>query len=70
MSLTSLSDPNLTGTVFTVPAMSSTYTSTTSSPWSAGAEPEMVKAWMGAVIERLEHLQRRIRELEGKQNGR
>jgi hypothetical protein len=29
----------------------------------------MVKAWMSAVIERLEHLQQRIRELEGEHRG-
>jgi hypothetical protein len=29
----------------------------------------MVKAWMGAVIERLELLQQRIRELEDRHNG-
>jgi hypothetical protein len=42
---------------------------TTTTPWTAGAEPEMVKAWMGAIIQRLEQLQQRIRELEGKSNG-
>ena len=42
---------------------------TTTTPWTAGAEPEMVKAWMGAVIERLELLQQRIRELEDRHNG-
>ena len=42
---------------------------TTTTPWVAGVEPEQVKAWMGAVIQRLELLQQRIRELEGK-NGR
>jgi hypothetical protein len=48
---------------------SPTWTTTSSAPWSAGADPEMVKAWMGAVIERLELLQQRIRELEGKSHG-
>jgi hypothetical protein len=42
---------------------------TTSTPWVAGVEPEMVKAWMGAVIERLELLQQRISELEDRHNG-
>jgi hypothetical protein len=31
---------------------------------------EQLKAWMGAIIQRLELLQQRIRELEAKQNGR
>lgn len=42
---------------------------TTTTPWTAGADPEMVKVWMSAIIERLEHLQQRIRELETRQNG-
>jgi hypothetical protein len=48
---------------------SPTWTSTGSAPWSSGADPEMVKAWMSAVIQRLEYLQQRIRELEGKSHG-
>jgi hypothetical protein len=47
----------------------STWTTTSSAPWSAGADPEMVKVWMSAIIERLELLQQRIRELEGKFHG-
>jgi hypothetical protein len=49
---------------------SPTWTTSSNSSWSAGADPEMVKAWVGAVIARLELLQQRIRELEAKQNGR
>jgi hypothetical protein len=48
---------------------SPTWTTTSSAPWSSGADPEMIKAWMSAVIQRLEHLQQRIRELEGKSHG-
>jgi hypothetical protein len=42
---------------------------TTTTPWSASTDPQMVKAWMSAVIERLEHLQQRIRELDGERRG-
>jgi hypothetical protein len=48
---------------------SPTWTTTSTSPWSASTDPQMVKAWMSAVIERLEHLQQRIRELEGERRG-
>jgi hypothetical protein len=53
----------------TLGSITSSYTSTTTSPWSASTDPQMVKAWMSAVIERLEHLQQRIRELEGERRG-
>jgi hypothetical protein len=42
---------------------------TSTTPWAAGADPEMVKAWMNAIIDHIEQLQLQIKQLEARQDG-
>jgi hypothetical protein len=54
-----------------VPSVGSVTSSTgyTTSWMPHAPTPEQLKAWTGAIIQRLELLDQRIRELEGRENG-